>query len=111
MRGRSRIVLGKDPPPDLALEIEISRSALDRMEIYARLGVPEVWRYSGRRLRVLLLKRDGSYRESRRGLSFPFLDARELLPFLEHKPGEDENARLRRFVEWLRQQDYCPERK
>ena len=32
----------RDPPPDLVIEIEISRSALDRMGIYAALRVPEV---------------------------------------------------------------------
>src|SRR5262245_37165437 len=45
VRGRDDIDLDTDPPPDLALEIEISRSALDRMSIYAALRVPEVWRW------------------------------------------------------------------
>ena len=40
-----------DPPPDLVLEIEISRSAQDRMGIYAALRVPEVWRFDGETLR------------------------------------------------------------
>ena len=32
------------PPPDLAIEVEVSRSVLDRLSIYAALGVGEVWR-------------------------------------------------------------------
>jgi Uma2 family endonuclease len=46
MAGRRQLDLGRDPPPDLAIEIEVSRrSKLDRMSLYARLRVPEVWRY------------------------------------------------------------------
>lgn len=46
---RREIDLTVDRPPDLAVEVEISRSVLDRMGIYAALGVPEVWRFDGRR--------------------------------------------------------------
>src|SRR5947209_4892063 len=47
LRGVQRLDLRIHPPPDLAVEIEVSRSALDRMAIYAALGVPEVWRFDG----------------------------------------------------------------
>ncbi len=46
------IDLDADPPPDLCIEIEISRSALDRMGIYAGLNIPEVWRFDGEALRI-----------------------------------------------------------
>jgi len=42
IRGKRKIDLRKDPPPDLAIEIEVSRRLLDRIEVYRRLGVPEV---------------------------------------------------------------------
>jgi Uma2 family endonuclease len=57
VRGKREIDLARDPPPDLAIEIEISRSVLDRLSILAALMVPEVWRFDGERLRVLLLKK------------------------------------------------------
>ena len=41
MRGRDRIDLRTDPPPDLVIEVDVSRSSMDRMTIYAALGVPE----------------------------------------------------------------------
>jgi Uma2 family endonuclease len=44
VRGKDRINLHTDPPPDLALEIDFTHSSLDRMAIYAALRVPEVWR-------------------------------------------------------------------
>src|ERR1043165_4826091 len=45
VRNITVINLRKDPPPDLALEIDITHSSLDRMRIYAALKVPEVWRW------------------------------------------------------------------
>jgi Uma2 family endonuclease len=42
--GRS-LDLTVDPPPDLVIEVDITRSSLDKLPIYAALGVPEVWRY------------------------------------------------------------------
>ena len=60
--GRETIDLEVDPPPDLAVEIEISRSALNRMDVYAALGVPEVWRFDGKTLRIEQLQPDRSYR-------------------------------------------------
>jgi len=76
------IDLDKDPPPDLAHEIEISRSALDRMSIYAALKIPEVWRWDGHTLTVHLLGSRGAYRVSRRSKAFPFLPIDELEAFL-----------------------------
>jgi Uma2 family endonuclease len=59
MRGRDEYDLEVDPPPDLAVEIEVSRSTLDRMAIYAALRVPEVWCSDGETLRVFqLISRD-----------------------------------------------------
>ena len=55
MRGKLEWCSTSDPPPDLVVEIEVSRSGVDRMAIYAALGVPEVWRFDGTRLHVCLL--------------------------------------------------------
>jgi Uma2 family endonuclease len=52
IRGKKRIDLRRDPPSDLAIEIKISRRLLDRESIYAALGVPELWRYDRKSLRV-----------------------------------------------------------
>jgi Uma2 family endonuclease len=67
-----------DPPPDLVIEIEITRSALPRMGIYAALGVPEVWRYDGGRLEICLLTSDGTYRTSSTSPTFPGFLAEEV---------------------------------
>ena len=44
MAGRRQLNLRRDPPPDLAIEVELRRSSINRMALFARLGVPEVWR-------------------------------------------------------------------
>lgn len=49
------------PVPDLAVEIDLSPSALDRASIYAALGVAEVWRYDGLRVRIERLTPGGRY--------------------------------------------------
>jgi Uma2 family endonuclease len=75
---RLRIDLRVDPPPDLAVEIDITSHSFNRLKIYAALGVPEVWRFDGEVLQVLLLQSDGSYQVSERSAAFPFLPMSEV---------------------------------
>jgi Uma2 family endonuclease len=103
VRGRQDIDLDKDPPPDLALEIEISRSALDRMAIYAALRVPEVWRWDGKKLTVNVLTRRGTYRRTERSKAFPFLPLPEFARFLD-PTNLSETQLLRTFRAWVRKQ-------
>jgi Uma2 family endonuclease len=51
-----------DPPPDLAIEVEVSSGALDKLRIYSALGVPEVWRIrDDATLRILRRNTSGGY--------------------------------------------------
>jgi Uma2 family endonuclease len=43
--GIRRIDLDRDPPPDIAVEIDITNESLAKFPIYAALGIPEIWRY------------------------------------------------------------------
>lgn len=70
-----------DPPPDLMLEIEISRSALNRMSIFAAFRIPEIWCYDGAELRVYLLQPDLTYQRTERSLAFPSVPVQELIRF------------------------------
>ncbi|HEY7158151.1 MAG TPA: Uma2 family endonuclease [Gemmataceae bacterium] len=104
MRGREAIDLTRDPPPDLLLEVEISRSFLDRLAIAARLGVPEVWRWDGETVRVMVLGSDGQYTESQRSRALPFLPVAELVRFLRPDTIQSETKLLRSFRDWVREQ-------
>lgn len=48
-----------DPPPDLIVEVDITNPSLNKLPIYASLGIPEVWRHDGERLRVLRFADEG----------------------------------------------------
>lgn len=104
VRGRTHIDLTTDPPPDLALEIEISRSFLDRLGVCAKLRIPEVWRWNGETLKILLLGEDGKYVESDRSRAFPFLPPAELTRFLHLAATTHEAKLLRQFRAWVREQ-------
>jgi Uma2 family endonuclease len=102
VRDLEEIDLERDPPPDLALEIEISRSMLNRMAIYAALKVPEVWRWDGEKLTVHVLGARGTYRISRTSKAFPFLPLAEFTAFLT-KEGTSETKLIRAFRVWVRE--------
>lgn len=103
MRSKDKIDLRHDPPPDLALEVEITRSALNRMGLYAKLGVPEVWRFDGQKLQVHQLG-EGKYQACERSQYFPQVPLPELLRFLQMRTQVDETTLLRLFREWVQQQ-------
>jgi Uma2 family endonuclease len=74
MRGRASIDLMVDPPPDLVLEVDASRSSLRKLQMLAGFGVPEVWRKDGDRIRIFLLE-GGGYREATQSQALPGLSA------------------------------------
>jgi Uma2 family endonuclease len=104
VRGKRKIIdLNVDPPPDLAIEVEISRSALDRMDIYAALRVPEVWRYDGEAAHIHVLQDDGTYAEVDTSPSLPFLRPEEIVHWLRQAETiEDHSEWGRRLSEWVR---------
>src|SRR5678816_773145 len=57
--GKEDLDLNVDPPPDIAIEIDTTRSSLSKFPIYAALGVPEMWRCDGKTVQIHLLK-DGA---------------------------------------------------
>lgn len=107
VRGRFELDWTRDPAPDLAVEIEVTTSSLDRQSIYGALGVVELWRFdeNGRLLAVLLLQENGRYKKSNTSKAFPFLPVERLSEFLKFDDPRDETARLRDFVAWLRELD------
>lgn len=82
MRGKDSVDLAFDPPPDLTVEIDIKHSSLDRMSIFAAIGIPEVWRYDGKKLSIYLLKADG-YGKSIESAILPNVKSGELEKLIE----------------------------
>jgi Uma2 family endonuclease len=102
-KGQRSPNLDVDPPPDLAIEIEITNSLLDKFGIYAGIGVPELWRYDGESLTVMLLQPDGTYAVSETSLAFPFLPMDEFVRFLHAHDPEEETRWGRSFRAWVRE--------
>ncbi len=94
--------LEHDPPPDLAVEIEVSRSLLDRIGICAKLGIPELWRFDGQHFRVLRSNESGRYESSDSSLSFPMLPLDEFARFLLMREGTGDSRTVRAFRAWVR---------
>src|SRR5207248_1435503 len=68
--------LAKGPPPDLVIEVEVTRSSVPKHPIYQALRVPELWRLSEDRLTVLRF--DGKdHVPTAKSIHFPKLDMNE----------------------------------
>ena len=102
MRGRHDLDLSVDPPPDLAIEVDISRSSLDKLGMYADIGVPEVWLYNGESLRVHQLQENGRYIQQAASSAFPFLDLDEVVRFVERVDQFGETGWIRAFRAWVK---------
>ncbi|MBC7881548.1 MAG: Uma2 family endonuclease, partial [Anaerolineae bacterium] len=100
--GKKSINLQNDPPPDLAVEIDITSTSLKRLAIYAALGVPEIWRFDGSNL-VFLKLADGDYQEIIFSQAIPLLRVLDLQTFLCNFGGEDDIRFLKNFRLWLMQ--------
>jgi Uma2 family endonuclease len=101
VRGIEQIDLAKLPPPDLAVEIDITSSSLDRFSIYADLKVPEIWRYDGQTL-VLYELVGSEYIMRDRSIALPLLKTADILRFLSLSTSIGENNLVKQFRQWLR---------
>jgi len=102
VRGRLDLDLSQgDPPPDLALEIDITSKSLDRFPIYARLEVPELWCYDEGALKIYHL-REGEYVEATTSLALPMLPIQELPQILEQHRIEGRLAVRRAVRAWAK---------
>ena len=91
----------RDPPPDLALEVDISRSSKKKQAIYARLGVPELWRDDKGRLTFFVL-RAGKYERTEYSLAFPGLTAADVERFVKSFRELDFVEANLAFRKWVR---------
>jgi Uma2 family endonuclease len=102
IRGKKRLNLEIDPPPDLAIEIDITSRT--KFNNYEELRVAELWRYNGRKLEINILQ-SGRYVQSDTSLAFPnLLIANALHDFVEQSKISGRNATMKAFRAWVREQ-------
>jgi Uma2 family endonuclease len=103
MQGRRRVDLRIDPPPDLAIEVVVTHGTVDRLDIYAGLRVPEVWRLKKSVLKFQVLGEAGEYSEAKHSSSFPLLTPADLLVFLRQaRQAANQNVVVQEFRRWVR---------
>ncbi|MGH9446119.1 MAG: Uma2 family endonuclease [Terriglobia bacterium] len=103
IRGKQQIDLRVDPPPDLVIEIEITSPLLDKIQIYAQLGVPEIWRYDGRDVSILR-PAHGRYESSSQSGVLSSLSQSILSGFVEQSKTLTTLAWRRTVRSWAREQ-------
>jgi len=94
----------EDPPPDLMIEVDITSPSLPRLPIYAAFGVPEVWRYDGKRVAFHMLETTGRYVEIPGSLAFPALTSETATQFLLDGQRLPSTQWARQVRDWARQQ-------
>ena len=102
MRGKKDLDLAVDPPPDLAVEVEVTHRLGERKTIYQELGVPEVWRYFEGRLMVLV-KKGEMYEPADRSPTFPHISAEEFAGFVAAGLTQNETVLTKAFRRRVRE--------
>ena len=102
MRGKTELDLSQDPPPDLVLEVDLTSPSLNKMSIYASLGVPEFWRYYRSELEIYQLQNE-QYIRLANSPTFANLPLTEIEGFLAQSTQIGELAVMRAFRGWVRE--------
>ncbi|WP_310429912.1 Uma2 family endonuclease [Chamaesiphon sp. VAR_48_metabat_135_sub] len=100
VRGKTKLDFTQDPPPDLAVEIDITSSSLNQLTLYATLGVGEVWRYDGKTLIFYQLQSD-KYEIVDRSPTFPILSPDRVLEFLTDCQIDGINQAVKNLRKWI----------
>jgi Uma2 family endonuclease len=103
VRGKKRLDLTKDPAPDFIIEIDVTSSSVNRLQVYANLGVAEVWIYNGESI-VIQQLRHGSYSPSQTSQFFPKIPMLDIARFLQQAKTEDYLTLVKTFWNWVRSQ-------
>lgn len=106
----AQLDLTQDLPPDLLVEVALTKSTLDKLPIYTSLGIPEVWRYVTTvgddmlkgKLTIYQLQ-DDRYIERTHSLAFPLLPAARVLEFMEQSDSMSLAAALRLLRVWVQE--------
>ncbi|MFH7027100.1 MAG: Uma2 family endonuclease [Heteroscytonema crispum UTEX LB 1556] len=102
VRGKYRLDLTIDSPPDLALEIDVTYRT--HSSIYEALGVAELWRFEKGTLQLNVLE-NGKYIESISSPTFPNFPLSQIIPeYLQQCKTMGRNKTMRAFRAWVKEQ-------
>ena len=89
-----------DPPPDIAVEVDVHHDSQSKFPIYVALGVSEIWRYDGQQMTIHQLQQE-AYAEVETSPALPMLTSRILTEYLTRMREEGEFEALLAFDQWL----------
>lgn len=101
VRGSSVFRPDIDPPPDLALEVDVTRQSQQKLKVYAALRIREVWLHDGKELEFLRLAK-GGYKSTKRSVAFPWLQPADIQAFLDRRGAKNETDLLLDFARYAR---------
>jgi len=107
VRGKDRLDLPADPPPEIVFEVDITGSSLHKDSIFAQLGVPEVWRHDGKNMEILVRSAEG-YHKSQVSSALPFITAEILERFISEGRTLSRPEWFKGVRAWARQQKKFP---
>lgn len=102
IRGKETLDLETDPPPDLALEIDITSSSVNKFNIYSALGITELWRYDGQDLKFYQLVEE-QYIECQFSIAFPIVSVQDMSRFIQQSKSMGEIPLLKSFRTWVQE--------
>jgi Uma2 family endonuclease len=102
VRTKKTLDLSVDPPHDLVIEVQYTSSIIDKVPIYASLGVPELWLYDMEELRVMRLDEHRNYVEQAFSDYFPAAAMKGVRQFIALRGAPHETAWAKNFRRWVR---------
>jgi len=103
VRGKNKLHLKTDPPPDLAIEAVHSHDADAAIEVYRRFKVPEVWVCDESGMVMLVLQSNGRYAESETSLAFPFLSVAEVYDWMRRPQDVSDTEWVMQLRKWVKE--------
>lgn len=101
MRGKKRLDLSIDPPPDLVVEIDVSRSSMNKLPLFAAFGIPEVWRFDGKGFTFYVLE-CGEYQSRENSLALPQVNPDKISSLVLDSLNMGRLEWLKKVREWLK---------
>jgi Uma2 family endonuclease len=103
MRGGLNYDFSSDPPPDLAIEVEVSNPADLAMRAWGKMRVPEIWRFDNEQFACSFWKRrdDGAYEPISRSICLPILEPADVVALLQHAQTLGTVACLAELPAWV----------
>lgn len=89
--------LERVPPPDLAIEVEVTMPLLDKLPVYAAIGIPDLWHIDESGQARILRLENGAYVEMPASREVPFFTAQMLTVWVTRRLKGEHFAELQSF--------------